>query len=107
MRVDAEHFAEISDLVRESDLQCVPRVIDVLYHLGCFETGPDQRRVEFFVKLRQQGAACGVKLPDHRFWRGIKVPHRGTLAKKLRIVTHAKAFACLLPRGFFEYGYHD
>src|SRR5208337_2703919 len=97
MRVDVEGLAYISNFIRESNLQCVPAVVNVFDHLSRIEIGPDQRRFEVTVKSGQDVAAEMIQFADDGLWRAAKVLHRRAFPQKFRVVADTEIHTCLLP----------
>ena len=85
MAVGADRLADAADLVGETHLQRVPRVVHVLDHLGGLEIGAHERTGEPVIEFRQHLAACAVQLTDHGLRRIQEVVHRGALAQELGV----------------------
>src|ERR1019366_4522362 len=107
MGIDAERLAQIADFVGETDLQRMPAVVNVLDHLSRLYIRPDQRRLEFFVKLGQHVAAGFIQFADHRLRRRAEVFHCRTLPQKFGVVTDAEVNPGLFPGELFQGGNHD
>src|SRR5690606_8670161 len=54
-------------LVRETDFQCMPYVIDVLRHLGLIDGRSYDRSIQVSVQGHQHVSAFAVDFPDNGF----------------------------------------
>src|SRR5262249_47789613 len=64
MAVQTQALADVADLVREADLQRVPRVVRVLHHLRGLVVGADERARKVAIKFRDDVTARAIKLAD-------------------------------------------
>src|SRR5215469_5553800 len=96
MCIDRYRLAEIADFICETDLQCMPTIVDVFNHFGCFEIGSDQWSIRLGIKARNGVATIPVEFTDNDFARSSEVSDSGSLAEKLRVHTQSKVAASLL-----------
>ena len=80
MAVDADCFADIADFIGKRHLQPVPGIIGILDHLGDFDAGMEQRRVNAGIELGNLVAARVVDGADHSLRRHVEITDGGALA---------------------------
>ena len=100
-------LAEVADLVRERDLERVPRVARVLHHLGGADAGRHHRRLDLRVERLGRLGVGLIVVADQRQRRVAEVVDRRALAEELGVDRDAEAGAVLLARGPFERRNHD
>ena len=90
MAIDAERFADVSDLVRESYLERVPDVICILHHFRGFDVRANQRSVQVPIKASEEITSSSIRLADDGFRRIVVVVNRGPFAQELGVVADAE-----------------
>src|SRR6185436_20435965 len=102
MAVHRQAFAEVANLVGETDLERMPGVVGILDHLGSFDVRADEWRREPRVQARQQIPARPVEFADDGLGRIEVIMHGGAFTQELGVDTNAELRTGAPARGRFE-----